>query len=297
MMVDHPGCVVECRKSSHDDVSVVENELPEISKQQIHSQVLETLEACRNAWSPANRHAHCQVNVCRLIPLHAGFGSGTQLRLAVARGWRITHDLDAGTPEELARVCGRGKRSTIGLWGFEWGGFLVDAGQRMSGEMGDLALRVEFPPEWHVLLMTPPTDKAICGSREDSWMAQLAPMPEEHSGEHSRIVLTEILPALRGRVILDFRSALQAFGDKVGDFFAQVQGGRFSHSQSAEIVEHLQQIGINGVVQSSWGPTLCAFFEDAQSAESAHEAMRNQYSNMTIALSSARNYGADIELR
>lgn len=296
-MVQHPGCVVELHSAERDNVQVVDDDTGDASVQQIVSQVTETLDACRSAWPAAGQGAHCQVRVCRSIPTHAGFGSGTQLRLAIARGWRLVHGFDAGTPVELARVCGRGRRSAIGLWGFEWGGFLIDAGQREQGAMGELAARTELLDSWRVLMMTLQRDERISGNREECWMSQLSPMPMEQSGELCRLALTEILPAVRSGQIEEFRAGLQSYGDIVGNYFAQVQGGRFSHPEAAEIVEHMQRRGIAGVVQSSWGPTLCAFFDDEASAVEVQDHLAGQFPGMTFAISPARNYGADIELR
>jgi predicted sugar kinase len=52
-----------------------------------------------------------------------------------------------------------------------------------------------------------------------------------------------------------------------------------------------------GVVQSSWGPTLCAFFSDAASAADVASRMSGQFAEMTFTIAAARNYGAGIELR
>ncbi len=298
MMLDRPGFVVEMRRSVHDDVAVVANEpaLSEAAEQQIVVKVMETLEACCSTWSPG-RGSHCQVTVCRGVPAHAGFGSGTQLRLAVARAWRISQGLGAGSPEELARVCGRGRRSAIGLWGFEWGGLLVDAGQRAAGSLGDVAVRMDFPDEWRVLLISQREAETIHGSREENWMSRLSPMRPERTGELCRVVLTEILPALRDHDLVSFRAGLQTYGDFVGDYFAQVQGGRFSHPRANAVAESLQEMGVTGVVQSSWGPTLCAFFADADTANASADSLAGRFSDMTFTVASARNYGADMELR
>jgi beta-RFAP synthase len=298
MMVNQPGFVIEVRKSVHDDVAVVANQpaLSEADEQQIVAKISATLEASRCAWGTC-RESGCQVTVCRVIPAHSGFGSGTQLRLAVARAWRLTQGLGDCSLVELARVCERGRRSAIGLWCFEWGGLLVDAGQRQVGSPGDIAARADFPQEWRVLLITQAAGDAIHGCHEESRMSKLAPMRPERTGELCRLALTEILPAIRGRNLQGFREGLQSYGDLVGDYFAPVQGGRFSHPQSAAVADDLRASGVTGVVQSSWGPTLCAFFEDADAAAAAAATLAGRYREMTFTVAAARNYGADVELR
>jgi beta-ribofuranosylaminobenzene 5'-phosphate synthase len=128
-------------------------------------------------------------------------------------------------------------------------------------------------------------------------MSRLTPMRPERTGELCRMVLTEILPALRDHDLQSFRAGLQTYGDFVGDYFAQVQGGRFSHPQANAVAECLQEMGITGVVQSSWGPTLCAFFADADTAIASATSLAGRFGDMTFTVTSARNYGADVELR
>jgi beta-RFAP synthase len=199
-------------------------------------------------------------------------------------------------PVDLASICDRARRSAIGLWGFAWGGFLVDAGQRHAGTPGDVAARIDFPETWRVLLIQPPAGEAIYGCREESRMSKLAPMRPERTGELCRLALTEILPALRGRDLQAFREGLQHYGDLVGDYFAHVQEGRYSHPQSSAVVENLRAMDVTGVVQSSWGPTLCAFFEDADAAAQAGATLAALYPEMTFTVAAGRNYGADVEL-
>ena len=69
-----------------------------------------------------------KVAVLRAIPAHAGFGSGTQLALAIAGALRRF----AGLPIDVradARLLDRGVRSGVGAALFELGGLAVDAGR------------------------------------------------------------------------------------------------------------------------------------------------------------------------
>src|SRR3954469_10658191 len=69
----------------------------------------------------------------RAIPSHSGLGSGTQLALAVGRALSELYRVSAGVME-LARATGRGRRSAIGTWAFELGGFIVEGGRRPESE-------------------------------------------------------------------------------------------------------------------------------------------------------------------
>ena len=56
------------------------------------------------------------LHLARVLPAHAGFGSGTQLALAVGRAFAALHGLDLATPA-LGHWLGRGLRSGIGIAG------------------------------------------------------------------------------------------------------------------------------------------------------------------------------------
>ena len=89
------------------------------------------------------------------IPMHCGFGSGTQLSLGVAQAVNLLYTLGLNV-RELAKVVGRGGTSGIGIAAFQTGGFIVDGGHRFpeqkasflpSSALGDIS-----PPP--VLLVT-----------------------------------------------------------------------------------------------------------------------------------------------
>ena len=65
-----------------------------------------------------------RITVEEAPPEHSGFGTGTQLALAVGRA------VSSLPTEEVARVTGRGRRSAIGTHGFATGGLLADGGRK-----------------------------------------------------------------------------------------------------------------------------------------------------------------------
>ena len=110
-----------------------------------------------------------RIRIHRAIPPHAGLGSGTQLGLAVARALAELYGIDAdiGT---LAAAAGRGKRSAIGTYAFEAGGFIVEGG-RVPGREGVAPLlgRYSLPPAWRYVVAIPEmrklTRSAACRRR------------------------------------------------------------------------------------------------------------------------------------
>ena len=126
-----------------------------------------------------------------------GLGVGTQLSLAVARA--VTESLGAPVKSavELARLTGRGGRSGVGIHGFDHGGFLVDGGKRGADALAPSVARAEFPPEWRIVLLTPPAPAVWHGDRERAAFAALAGTPADDS--LCRLVLVGMLPALAER--------------------------------------------------------------------------------------------------
>jgi beta-RFAP synthase len=160
---------------------------------------------------------------------------------------------------ELARRVGRGKRSALGIHGFEQGGFLVEAGKTQSEDIAPLVARVPFPEDWGVLLVIPPSQESMHGSREAEAIARLQG-DERVSARLHKLALEELLPAVRGANLEAFGEALYEFNRLVGEQFAPVQGGPYAPA-SEPIVRCLREAGLRGVAQSSWGPTVAAIGE------------------------------------
>ncbi len=69
-----------------------------------------------------------------------------------------------------------------------------------------------------------------------------------------------LLPAVADRDLDTFGASLVELQSLVGDWFAPAQGGgRFSCPEVDALAGHLRDLGLRGVGQSSWGPTLYAF--------------------------------------
>lgn len=208
-----------------------------------------------------------RVQVQHAAPAHAGLGSGTQLALAVARALSIWTGQSEMPPEELARRVGRGTRSAIGVHGFNCGGFLVEGGKRGAAEIAPLVARLNFPPEWHWLLIVPSDSKGLHGTAEREAFEGLAAMDERVTADLCRLVLLGLLPAVAERDLESFSEALFEFGHKVGQCFAPCQGGVYASPLAPQIIDYLRSEGVRGIAQSSWGPTLAAITESRFRAE------------------------------
>ncbi len=198
---------------------------------------------------------------------HAGFGTGTQLSLAVAS---VLAQFEGSAPlssRELAQRSGRGLRSAIGLHGFAAGGFLVDAGKAGQGALGDLAIRLPVPEEWRGVIIRPRNaSPGLSGAKERAAFEALPPMTSQLTDRLCRLTLMEILPAIGSGDCAGFGAAVSEYGRLIGEYFSPVQGGVFADPQIRDIVLAHPLIG-HGLVQSSWGPSVVTFTPSASAAD------------------------------
>lgn len=227
-------------------------------------------------------------------PEHIGLGVGTQLSLAVARAILQLAPREQGggtySAAELAGLTGRGRRSAIGLHGFERGGFLVDGGKRETGEIAPLVARAEFPPEWRVVVLTPPARSDWHGERERTAFAALTAAPVDDA--LCRLVLLGMLPALAEHDLPSFTAALCEYNARAGEPYRLAQGGPYC-PEAAELIEWLQARGLIGVGQSSWGPTVFGVVGDCDQAAAIGQETRCHWGEVVaVTIAGSRNEGA-----
>lgn len=200
------------------------------------------------------------------IPQHVGLGSGTKLGLAVAQALATLYDQPTD-PHILARAVGRGERSAVGLWTFAQGGFVVEGGNRPESNLpAPLLLRYPVPATWLCVLAVPERFAGLSGQSEESAFAQLAATADQ-AARISHVVLMSLLPALVEGQLAEFGVALTQVQRLVGDCFSPVQGGQFSNSRSAELIEAFLRWGAAGAGQSSWGPTVYGLVGDEEQGQ------------------------------
>lgn len=233
------------------------------------------------------------IRVERAIPPHAGLGSGTALALAV--GTAISRGSVAAA--DMAMALGRGQRSGIGIAAFRGGGLMLDGGQAEGGTTPPPILaRHDFPPDWRVLLVLDEGFQGKHGAEELAAFARLTPFPAATAAELCRLVLMQALPALVERDIDLFGAAVTRLQAAVGDHFAPAQGGRFASPAVAQALSWLQEQGVRGVGQSSWGPTGFALIGSDGEARRLAEAARARFAGrLQFMTCRGRNRGALVE--
>nr|WP_245404799.1 beta-ribofuranosylaminobenzene 5'-phosphate synthase family protein [Ancylobacter gelatini] len=240
------------------------------------------------------------ITIDTALPPHAGLGSGTQLALAVSAGMAALHRRDMSL-REIGAALGRGARSAIGIGAFTEGGFLLDGGKKLNSQDNSappLLARHAFPSHWRVILAYDHGHSGLSGTDEVTAMDTLPPFPDSLAGHLARLTLMQALPALVEEEIGPFGAAIGEIQHRLGEHYAQAQGGRYTSAAVGEAMGWLESQGIAGVGQSSWGPTGFAFIGDAAQAERLLDALRQRYAGhatLRFDCVRGRNAGAQIE--
>ena len=230
-----------------------------------------------------NLRQGAHIAVKTTIPAHAGLGSGTQLALSVAAALARLFSIQADV-QELAAVMGRGGRSGIGIAAFERGGFIVDAGRRVSavGETGSSVerrawsvertpptiVRYAFPKEWTFVVAIPRVAHGLAGTAETNAFHRLGGRSAGAAGRLSRILLMQMLPSVLEGDPVVFGESLTTIQRIVGAWFRPAQGGTFATAQGAALIKAMSRAGALGVGQSSWGPAVYGLAKDREMAGS-----------------------------
>ncbi len=236
------------------------------------------------------------IDVLSAPPEHVGLGSGTQLAVATARGLLALCAREDVTNQHLARLLGRGKRSAIGLNGFSTGGLLVDGGKTDEEGIAPVVARLPICPDWRFVLVTPRSLRGLHGPSEMQAFRHLPPMPLETTADLCHEVLLTLLPAVAEHDVVRFGQAVYALNRRVGECFAAAQGGVYAGPLLQEVVTFVRSQGIEGVGQSSWGPTLFAVTRDADEAAGLAGMIRTRFAFAPdeVIITSANNDGATI---
>lgn len=245
---------------------------------------------------------HVELPACCLVvrsapPLHVGLGAGTQLALAVAAGLHAWHDEPRPPPAQLARSVGRGKRSAVGIHGFFEGGLIIERGKLPYEDISPLDCRLDLPAAWRIVLLRPRAQQGIFGEQEQSVFDALPAVPDALTRAMSRTLREELVPAAARGDFERFSESIYRYGRRAGQAFAAVQGGLYNGPLLTDVVARIRQLGVAGVSQTSWGPTLFALFPDELSATAFVSQMRDAMpeADLEFHIAAVANHGATIE--
>jgi len=290
LAIMEPRTIIEANEAERLDVDGVEADEAKIYTQRI-------LEAFNLKGA--------KVTVKTTPPRHSGFGSTTQLCLAVGRAVTKAHGLDVPLLE-LVKALRR--TSTGGLYPFQFGGFVVAGGFKVKpGErvwlrdeplIPPLIFRSHFPEGWRFVLVRPlvapkSPDKEKEEEAFSALRAREAPAELIHKGYF--ILAAKLLPALLERNAEAFGKALTELQVTVGRIYQPVQEQIFNPA-SQWLIPILNRSGALGIGQSSWGPTVYAFTDSPEAAQKIAEKIEGETrGSAEVTLVGADNLGARIE--
>jgi len=263
-----------------------------------HAQMDRAAACLRALRERSGRFEPLHLRLLRVLPAHGGFGSGTQLALAIGRAFAQWHRLDLSTPT-LAHWLGRGQRSGIGIHGFDLGGLLVDGGPAADGRPAPLLSRIALHEDWRILVVQDRREHGLAGIDEQGALAGLAAMPAARSAEICHEVLMHVLPGAANAEFGPFALGVSRVQRSLGAYFAPAQHGRAY--TSAAVGRLMDWIGDSdhpaAIGQSSWGPTAFAIVESQSRAEALEHALRAAdliEPGLAVRIVAPRNRGAEI---
>lgn len=237
-----------------------------------------------------------------VLPAHSGFGSGTQLALAVGLAFVRWQGLDVSSAR-LAQWLGRGQRSGIGIAGFDAGGLLVDGGPGAQGEPAALLSRLALPAAWRIVVVQDGQRRGLSGAAERTAIGALAPFSRAQAAEVCHEVLMRVLPGTAAADFATFAAGLNRMQALLGAHFAPAQAGSAWSSPDVGRLMHWmhQAAGAHiAIGQSSWGPTGFALLPTAAAAQGLIESAQAAGvlgASLRISVVSARNRGAVVTQR
>lgn len=247
------------------------------------------------------------VNIKNLIPSHVGFGSETQLNLAVAASIAKLLKLNLST-YELAQIMGRGGTSGIGVAAFDKGGFILDGGHSFGNNYqkkdflpsnasrappARVLVRYDFPKDWIFILATPNIEKGMFGQKETEIFKKLCPIPADEVAAISRIILMKLLPSVLEKNIQIFGSGLTDL-QNIG--FAKAARD-FMHPVTKRCIKVFLENEAYGTGQSSFGPTAYGLFNQDSNVERVMLVIRdllNKSGGGEVLCAGPNNWGAHI---
>jgi beta-RFAP synthase len=216
--------------------------------------------------------------------------------MSVAAGLSAYVGLPSQAPLELATSVGRGQRSAVGVYGFTLGGLIAERGKLPGELVSPLDGHLDLPVSWRALLVIPRDSAGLASEEESAAFSSLPPVPEAVTQELTRIAREQLLPAAAQGDFERFAVAVYDYGKLSGECFASLQGGPYNGPMLTAIVARLRSLGMVGVGQSSWGPTIFGFARDEAEADAIKKqiACARETEACELIISSISRSGAKI---
>jgi beta-ribofuranosylaminobenzene 5'-phosphate synthase len=252
------------------------------------------------AVSPWIGNPRVKITIQTEISTHSGFGSGTQIALAVGSALLHFFNRSDVSVEQLAVASRRGGTSGVGVYTFQKGGLIVDGGRAWPTQkniMGPSAafafadippctVRLPFP-DWGLCVLVPNGGPRRHDQDEWNTFRALTPLPLSEVNVASRLILTGILPTVA-------TSDFQGFCESVEEL-RQVGMKKREWELLAEAAVYcerlLKECGFKGISTSSWGPAIFGFAPSIETASEMGRSLCSSGSLQYVSITKASNHG------
>ncbi len=224
-------------------------------------------------------------------PHHIGLGSNTQINLATGQLINKYYNLNLNYIE-IANLLNRGGTSSIGTHGFNFGGFIYDAGHKDKKEflptrysktkVAPLITHLNFP-NWPITLVIPKNDKGLSGNKEKDFFKNNCPIPLDDVKELTYLITTSLIPAILEDDLRLFSKTINKI-QNVGFKKLEVKNTDQNIQKTMNILQKDYGVGL-----SSFGPTFYVLAKK--------EKIKNtvkKYINADLIQTYANNEGAKI---
>ncbi len=224
-----------------------------------------------------------------------------------AQHWRSAFTAQPlNSTQWLTKAAGRGLRSAIGLFGFLHGGLILDRGYPASLAQethlspglcaGGRPLACQSTPvasQWRVVLIVPQNRQEVSGAQETQWMAELESLPNPHRNDMLSLAEEAMSLASKPHSFNDFTHCLDQYMELAGQLFSRFQGGLYNGPDVAAAVQCARRIGLRGVGQSSWGPTVFGFVESQALAQAYAASLSELRSDWCVRVARPASHAAE----
>ena len=234
-----------------------------------------------------------RIHVEQLPPQHCGLGVGTQLGLCTAAACQVATGIEGVAPADWAASVGRADRSAVGTYGFLQGGLIAERGKTSTERISPLDVRCKLPAAWRFLLIRR-HGQGLSGAKERRAFQQVPSVATETRHRLVQLAHEGLVPAAIQADWQLFSDSLFKFSRLAGSCFAEVQGGNYNGKKVTELVQFLREIGLPGVGQTSWGPTVFALAISQSHAEEKVKEIADRFGDAETIISPPDNIGVQV---
>lgn len=267
-------------------------------------QFIEVIDRCFEYLNRIDVCCDVHITIASKFNRHIGLGSGTQISMAIVEAFNCEFNLEMNIHEK-AKLAGSGGTSSVGVYCFKRGGYVLDAGRLFPTEKSSIGPSEKYSfdklppiiasyylPNWNMFLLIPQTDQYIEGNVEQQLFQKYTPIPSSEADEICKWILKGIMPAIVEKNYDSFCYSIEQIMN-LGFRLREISHyGRYISDR----ISFLKRIGAKGVGMSSFGPTVFGFFDSEKKKQEILNTVKSVFPNDDLYYTTPRNEGAKIEV-